>query len=76
MSDNISQGMFDVIWDDLINIINEDDIKQSENEVHEVVSVVFEISFEEFEMKGFDARILDTNMTDIDSEKNLVTNCY
>jgi len=41
-----------------MDIKNEDDIKQSENEVREVVSVVSEISFEEFERKfGFDARI-------------------
>ena len=39
-----------------------------------MVSVVFEILFEEFEMKGFNARILDTNMTDIDSENKLSNN--
>jgi len=43
--------------------------------VHEVVSVVTEISFEEFERKfGFDARILETNMTDINSEITLSKN--
>jgi len=43
--------------------------------VHEVVSVVTEISFEEFERKfGFDARILETNMTDINCEITLSNN--
>jgi len=72
MSDNISQCTFDVIWDDLMDIKNEDNIKENENEV---VSVVSEISFEEFERKfGFDARIFETSMTDIDSDITVSNN--